>query len=100
MSLFVEYPPEEPKDPKVSCCDLTYVPADIDVRTWEMVHAYGHSRVPVSAPAMADALSISARKARSALQAGVGAGWLALVSPERHERDPRPRWIGCLPHRR
>jgi hypothetical protein len=102
MSLFAEYPPDEPKEPKAQCCaqaDL-HPPSNITPRTWEMTHAYGHSRIPISAAAMALALSIPTSAAHLALRAGVNAGWLTPAMPERHEQHPTPCWIGCLPRNR
>jgi hypothetical protein len=101
MSLFPEYPPDELDPPKPQCCaELGAPPSNVTVRTWEMTHAYGHSRTPISAAAMASALSIPTAAAHLALRAGVNAGWLAPAMPERHERHPAPQWIGCLARKR
>jgi len=101
MSLFAEYPPEEPTPPKPQCCaELGAPPSNVTVRTWEVTHAFGHSRSPISAASMALALRIPTSAAHLALRAGVNAGWLTPVMAERHERNPAPRWIGCLPRKR
>jgi len=101
MSLFAEYPPPEPKDPKPPpCCALLIPPAHVTPRTWEMVHAYGHSRVPVTVVVLAETANITPAAARVAMAAAVSAGWLAAVQPERHEHHVAPRWIGRLPHKR
>jgi len=101
VSLFPEYPPGEPDPPKPSCCtELDGPPSNVTVRTWEVTHAFGHSRVPISAAAMALALRIPTSAALLALRAGVTVGWLTPVMAERHERHSAPSWIGCLPRKR
>jgi hypothetical protein len=101
MSLFAEYPQGEPSEPKPpSCCAYLMAPGHVEARTWAMVHAYGHSRVPVTVLVLAMTADITPAAARTAIAAGQSAGWLAPVGAERHERTPAPRWIGRLPHKR
>jgi hypothetical protein len=102
MSLFAEYPPLPPRPPRkvLVCCAELDAPGRISERTWAVIHAYGHSRTPVSVAAMAETLGIAPGSARSALMEGERVGWLAQVQPERHERHPVTLWIGRLPHKR
>lgn len=97
MSLFNTYPAEDPRAQRETCCDaLDPAPDGVDAQCWAFCHVIAHGRVPITPAALAQLAGVDPPVARKAIDAAVGAGWMAFVEAEGYMRRRLDLWVGTL----
>lgn len=97
VSLFAEYPPNEPtRQRSETCCEEIRDRPLVE----HLVHALAHSRVPFTAAALAALARLEPWDAEGVIAGAVRAGEVGEVEPETYMESLSGLYIGRLGRRR